>query len=148
MFCDRALDQAVEQFGAIDPATRPPWGAFLDETTLASFQSDAHYELAVVKRDPRAARQAVPLLRHTVDHIGPDYARLRALDLTNLAGAYAIAGDADAAVTIGHQAIDAVMAVSSPRAHDRLRVLNTVLEPLHTSTGVAELRDRLATTAA
>ncbi|MGQ0719244.1 MAG: hypothetical protein ACT4NP_18410 [Pseudonocardiales bacterium] len=146
--CDRALGQAIERFGTIDPATRPPWGAFFDKIGLASYRGDAHYELAVVKRDPRVAGQAVPLLRHTVDHFGPDYARLRALDLTNLAGAHAIAGDADTAVTVGHQAIDAVTAVSSPRAHNQLRVLNTVLEPLHTSTGVAELRERLATTAA
>ncbi len=45
------------------------------------------------------------------------------------------------------QAVDAVTALHSPRAFDRLRVLNTALEPLHTSAGVAELRDRLTTTA-
>ena len=32
--------------------------------------------------------------------------------------------------------------------YDRLRVLNTALEPLHTSAGVAELRDRLTATTA
>ncbi|MGH3773823.1 MAG: hypothetical protein ACRDRW_20940, partial [Pseudonocardiaceae bacterium] len=76
------------------------------------------------------------------------YTRSRALYLPRLAGAHAIAGDVDTAVTLGHQAIDAVTALHSPRAHDRLRVLNTALEPLHTSAGVAELRDRLAATAA
>ncbi|MDQ3760702.1 MAG: hypothetical protein M3460_03125 [Actinomycetota bacterium] len=81
-----------------------------------------------------------------VDHFGPDYARLRASSLAKLAGAHAIAGDIDAAVTIGHQAVDAVTALHSPRTYDRLRVLNTVLEPQHTSTGVAELRARLTTT--
>ncbi len=40
----------------------------------------------------------------------------------------------------------AVTALHSPRAYDRLRVLDTVLEPLHTSTGVAELRDRVTST--
>lgn len=68
--------------------------------------------------------------------------------LTKLAGVHALTGDADTAVTIGHQAIDAVTAVSSPRAYDRLHTLHTVLEPLHTSPGVADLRDRLSTTAA
>jgi hypothetical protein len=37
--------------------------------------------------------------------------------------------------------------VHSPRAYDRLHRLRTVLEPLHTSPGVTELRDRLTTTA-
>ncbi|MGQ0778537.1 MAG: hypothetical protein ACT4NY_29690 [Pseudonocardiales bacterium] len=32
---------------------------------------------------------------------------------------------------------------SSPLAYDHLRVLNTALEPLHTSPGVADLRDRI-----
>jgi hypothetical protein len=44
--------------------------------------------------------------------------------------------------------VDAVISVSSPRAFDLLRILHTVLEPLHTSPGVAELRDRLSTVAA
>ncbi|MGH3829732.1 MAG: hypothetical protein ACRDRS_04655 [Pseudonocardiaceae bacterium] len=49
---------------------------------------------------------------------------------------------------VGHQAIDAVTVPHSPRAYDRLRILNAALEPLHTSAGVAELRERLTTMAA
>ncbi len=143
--CEQTLGKAEEHFSSIDPANSPTW-TFLDETRLASLQGDAYYALALASRDPGAAERAVPLLRDAVDHFGPDYARLQASSLAKLAGVHAIAGDADTAVTVGHQAIDAVTAVSSPRAYDRLRVLNTVLEPLHTSTGVAELRDRLTTT--
>jgi hypothetical protein len=87
----------------------------------------------------------VSLLRQAVDSFGPDFAEPRAVSLTDLAGAHAIAGDIDTAVDIGHQAVHAVTALSSPRAHDRLRVLDTSLKPLHTSTGVAELRERLTT---
>ncbi len=146
--CDRTMGQTTEHFDTIDPAITPPWCAYLDDARLASFQGDAHYTLALTRRDPAVAGRAVPLLRHAVDHFGPGYARLRASSLTKLAGVHALAGDVDTAVTVGHQAVDAVTAVSSPRAHDRLRTLNSVLEPLHTSAGVAELRDRLATTAA
>ncbi len=142
--CDRALGQAIEHFSGIDPA-QESWADFLDDTMLASYQGDAHYELALASRDPRAAGRAVPLLRHTVDQFGDDYARPRALDLIGLAGAHAIAGDTDTAVTVGHQAVDAVTALHSPRAYDRLRVLNAALEPLHTSAGVTDLRDRLTT---
>ena len=145
--CDRALGQAVEHFAAIDPATRTPWGASVSEAGFAARQGSAHYELAMAKRDPRAARAAVPLLRHAADHLGLDYARPRALKLTDLAGTHAIAGDLDTAVTVGHQAVDAVTALHSPRAYDGLRVLNIVLKPLHDSVGVAELRDRLVVTA-
>lgn len=50
--------------------------------------------------------------------------------------------------TVGHQAADAISALSSPAARDRLRILNTVLELLHTSPDVAELRDRLTSSTA
>ena len=90
----------------------------------------------------------MPLLREAVDRLGPDYARPRAFYLTDLAGAHALAGDADAAIAVGHQALDAVTTVQSLRTHDRLHVLNTALEPLHTRTGVTELRNRLTATTA
>ncbi|MGH3897777.1 MAG: helix-turn-helix domain-containing protein [Pseudonocardiaceae bacterium] len=146
--CDRALGQAVEQFSIVDPASRPLWGSFHDEALLAAQQGAAHYLLAQTSGDPRAAERAVPLLRQAVDGFGPDRARTRALYLPDIAGAHAITGDTDTAVSLGHQAIDAVTALHSPRAYDRLRVLNTALQPLHTSAGVAELRHRLATSAA
>ncbi len=144
--CEQTLGKAQEHFSNVDPATSPPWGGYFDETRFASYQGDAHYELALVGRDPRVAGRAVPLLLHAVEHFSPDYARLHGSSLTKLAGAHAIAGDADTAVAVGHQAIDAVTALHSPRAYDRLQVLNTVLEPLHDSAGIAELRDRLTTT--
>lgn len=146
--CDRALGQADEHFAAIDPAILPPWGGHVSEVGMSGFHGVAHYTLALASRDTRVAGRAVPLLLHGVDNFGPAYARLRALYLPDLAGAHALAGDLDTAVSVGHQAIDAVAAVSSPRAYERLRTLHTVLEPLHASPGVAELRDRLATTAA
>ncbi|MGH3813173.1 MAG: hypothetical protein ACRDUV_12050 [Pseudonocardiaceae bacterium] len=146
--CDHALGQAVELFSTIDLATTPPWGAHASEVGMSGFHGAAHYTLATAGGDLGAAGRAVSLLRHAVDCCGPDYARLRALYLADLAGAHALAGDTDIAITIGHQAVDAVTALWSPRAYDRLRVLNTALEPLHTSPGVAELRHRLAATAA
>ncbi len=141
--CDHALGQAVEHCAAIDPATAPPWTAYLSETGVSGHQGCARYTLALHSRDPHAAGQAVSLLRDAVDGFGPGYNRLRALYLPDLAGAHALAGDTDTAVSIGHQAIDAVTALRSPREYDRLRILNTTLEPLHTSAGVAELRSRL-----
>lgn len=146
--CDRALGQAEEHFAAIDPAIVPPWGGHISEAGMSGFHGVAHYTLALASRDTRVAGRAVSLLLHGVDSFGSAYARLRALYLPDLAGAHALAGDLDTAVSVGHQAIDAVTAVSSPRAYERLRTLHTVLEPLHASPGIVELRDRLAITAA
>ncbi|MGH3696409.1 MAG: helix-turn-helix domain-containing protein [Pseudonocardiaceae bacterium] len=143
--CDRALGQFAEEISRIDPTTRPPWGAWIGGA-VSSFQGDAHYTLALTERDPRAAGRAVLLLRDAVDGFDSDYSRLRATDIADLAGAHAIAGDTDTAVTVGHQAVDAITALHSPRAYDRLHVLNTALKPLQNSPGVAELRERLSTT--
>ncbi len=117
------------------------------QTGMSDFQGATHYTLAMAGRDPGVAMRAVALLGPAVDGFGPSYARLQALYLPDLAGAHAIAGDTDTAVRVGHQAVDTVTALHSPRAYDKLRVLNTVLNPLHTSPGVAELRDRLTATA-
>jgi hypothetical protein len=57
------------------------------------------------------------VLRHAVEGFGPDYARSRALYLPDLAGAHALAGDTDTAVMLGHQAVEAVTAVHSPRVY-------------------------------
>jgi transcriptional regulator with XRE-family HTH domain len=146
--CDHALGQALDHLAAIDPATAPPWTAYLGHTGVSGHQGSARYMLAPTSHDPRTASQAVPLLHQAVDSFSPAYTRLRALYLPDLAGAHAIAGDTDTAVTLGHQAVDAVTALHSSRAYDRLRMLSTALEPLNDSTGVAELRDRLTATAA
>jgi hypothetical protein len=147
--CDQALGQMAEHLGGSDPASNESWSAPLaNEIYLAAFQGNAHYTLALTDRDPHAASRAVPLLRHAVDHYGPEHARPRGQYLPDLVGAHALAGDVDTAVTVGHQAVDAVSVLSSPRAYDRLRVLDTVLEPLHTSPGVPDLRDRITAIAA
>ncbi|MBV9142020.1 MAG: helix-turn-helix transcriptional regulator [Pseudonocardiales bacterium] len=145
--CDRALGQMQECFARIDLATRLPWGGYLDDATLAALQGGVHYALAQSEGDPAAASRAVALLHPAVNHFGPDRALARAIHLPSLAGAHALAGDVDTAVSVGHQAIDAVTSVHSPRAYAGLHRLHTVLKPLHTSPGVAELRERLTTTA-
>jgi len=96
---------------------------------MSGYHGTAHYTLALAGGDPNAAGQAVLLLGQAVDGFGPDYARLRALYLPDLAGAHAVPGDIDTVVTIGHQVIDAVTALHSPRAYDRLRVLNPHCNP-------------------
>ncbi|MGH3930479.1 MAG: helix-turn-helix domain-containing protein [Pseudonocardiaceae bacterium] len=150
--CERACGQATEHFSNIDPAAAPPWTAYLSETggSGEGGQGSAYYELARPGRDPVAAGRAVSLLSQTVERLGPGYARLQARYLPDLAGSHALAGDVGTAVTLGHQAIELISTLSSSPSSwegERLRILNTVLEPLLTSPGVAELRDRLTMTA-
>lgn len=146
--CERALGEMQERFGVADPADRIPWAPAQYAAALPGWQGCTHYELALTSRDPRTARQAVVSLQRVVDTLPTGHNRTLAFNLTRLAGANALAGDADAAVTVGHQAADAVSALSSRRAHDHIRTLHTVLEPMHTNPGVTELRDRLTTLAA
>jgi len=148
--CDRACGQAVERFTSIDPAAAPPWTAYISEAggNGQGGRGSAYYELARIGGDPRAAGRAVLLLGEAVGNYGPGYAQFQARYLPDLAGARALNGDIDTAVTLGHQAVDLLSVQYSSRVHERLRILNTVLEPLHTSTGVAELRGRLAAIAA
>lgn len=147
--CDRALGQVTDHFdhfAAIDPATAPAWVAWLDAAGPAPhYQGRAYYDLARSGGGRHAAELAVPVLRHSVDHFGPSYGRLRAASLSDLAGAHALAGDIDTAVAVGHEAVDAIVAVHSPRTRGQLRSLSEVLEPMNASPGVAELRERLVT---
>jgi hypothetical protein len=144
---DQALGQSTEHFINIDPISQESMAAFLDEAHFASLQGVTLYELALADRDPRAANRAMTLLRQAVDGFGPGYARTRALYLPRLAGAHAIAG--------GHR--HRRQHRPPGRRRDQLTALPPGLRPaaraehrlqsLHTSAGVAELRERLTTTA-
>lgn len=136
----RALGQVEDAYVAVKPTTAAPW-ASVDESTVATWQGKAYYELGRASGDRRWAEKAVPLLAQTLTR---SRRRPRALYLPDLAGAHALAGDVGTAVAVGHQAVDTVTGISSRRTYDRLRILNGVLEPMRTSPGVAELRERLA----
>ncbi|MGH3799162.1 MAG: helix-turn-helix domain-containing protein [Pseudonocardiaceae bacterium] len=144
--CERALGDAQDAFGRIDFAATPPWwrATCAGPVTITTWQGHAYYELARVSGDARCREHAMSRLAQVVDHPRP---MSRALYLPDIAGAYALDGDVHTAVALGHQAVDLATAMSSQRTVARLRVLDSVLKPLHASSGVAELRHRLATAA-
>ncbi len=129
------------------PVATSPWAAWacVDGLRVSAWQGHAYYELARRSGHPRLRDQAVTLLAQALDNPRPIS---RALYLPDVAGAHAPAGDVDTAVALGHQAVDTITAMTSRRTYARLRVLHGVLEPLHASPGVADLRDRLATATA
>jgi hypothetical protein len=81
----------------------------------------------------------VSLLTAATNALGSDYARTRAVNLAGLAGSHARAGDLDAAVVIGRQALQEISRICSPRAYQRLRMLDDCLA-VHQTANVAELR--------
>ena len=141
--CDRALGQAVENFTLADPAKAAPWAAHVNAAELAAQQGHARYTLSLATDDSSHAARAVPLLQEAVDAYGPTYTRSRAVNLPGLAGAHVLTGDRDTAVHIGHHAVEEITALASPRAYDRLRTLDTVLQPHGTDPAVAEVRGRI-----
>ncbi|MGH3566705.1 MAG: hypothetical protein ACRDRH_11870 [Pseudonocardia sp.] len=142
--CDRALGRSVvEQLTTAKPILAGPWNAHVSSAQLAAGQGRAHFDLAVASGNPRHAARAVPLLEEAVRGCGPGYARHRARNVANLAGARAIAGDLDAAVHLGGQAVTEITALSSRRALDRLRTLDTVLRRHAAEAPVVELREQI-----
>lgn len=141
--CDRTIGQAIEHFAEADPAKAAPWVAYVSAAELAAQQGHAQYTLALATTDVTYAARAVPLLQQAVHGFGPAYARSRAVNLAGLAGARALTGNLDAAVYTGHQAVEEITALASPRAYDRLRTLDTVLRPHSTDATVSEVRSRI-----
>jgi hypothetical protein len=58
------------------------------------------------------------------------------------------AGDLDAAVSTGYDAVDAITGLSSTRGYARLRPLDTVAAPHHNKPKVAGLREHIRRTLA
>jgi transcriptional regulator with XRE-family HTH domain len=138
--CRRALGDAEDSFGRIDPADTTPWACVDGEVKITTWQGHAYYELGRATGNRRCIDKAVTLLRRAVDNPRP---MSRALYLPDLTGAHALAGDVDTAVALGHQAVDTVAAMSSRRLGTRLQVLNAILDPLGDRSDVVELRERL-----
>ncbi len=140
--CDRAIGQAVEHFAHVDPHTATPSAEHINAAGLA-VQGHATYTLALTTADPKYAARAVSLLHEAVNGYGQAYGRSRAVNLPGLAGAQALTGDLDTAVRTGHHAVEEITALTSPRAYDRLRTLDTVLQPYSTESAVGEVRSRI-----
>jgi transcriptional regulator with XRE-family HTH domain len=136
--CRRALDQAQERAGDIDPAAAPlPWIAHVTPAEITAITGGAMYRLA--QHDRGYAPKAIEPLLSAIDTFGDEYARSRAMNLPSLAGAYFQVGDLDTAVVTGHQAVTEIGALSTVRVLDRLRTLAEVAQPYSHRSDVAEL---------
>jgi len=141
--CDRALGRSVEQLTAAEPTVAGPWNAHISPALLTAWRGSAYLDLAVTSGSSRHAARAVPLLTEAVRDIEPDYSSSHARNVAKLAKARAITGDLDAAVHLGGQAVTEITALSSRRALDGLRTLDTVLRQHAAEAPVAELREQI-----
>jgi len=140
--CDRAMGRSVE-LAIPEPVAAAPWEAHVVPAELAAREGHTYFTLAAADGNPRQAARAVPLLEEAVRGYGSFYARSRAVNLPGLSGSYALAGDLDAAVDVGGQAVTEITALSSRRALERLRSLDTVLQPHDSEAAVADLREQI-----
>jgi transcriptional regulator with XRE-family HTH domain len=140
--CRRALDQAQECVGDIDPSAAPlPWIAHVTPAEITAITGGAMYRLAQHERG--YAPKAVEPLLSAIDTFGDEYARSRAMNLPSLAGAYFQVGELDTAIATGHRAVTEINALSSVRILDRLRTLAEVAEPYSYRSDVADLRQHI-----
>ncbi len=135
------MGEALERYAGADPATAPPWSQFVTDAEISAQQGYALYLLSL--SDPEFAPSAVERLASAVHGHGAAYAGAVGLILPPLAGAYFRAGDLDAAVATGYQAVSALSGRYLPRGYARLRVMDTVADPFSGKPEVAELREHV-----
>ncbi|MBB5156107.1 helix-turn-helix domain-containing protein [Saccharopolyspora phatthalungensis] len=139
----RALGQAQETYAAADRATTSPWTSFVTDAEINGRQGYALYLLSLSR--PEFAPQAIEKLTSSTTAYGAEYERTRAMGLPPLASVQFQAGDIDAAVATGYDAVNVITGLTSTRGYARLRVLDTVAAPHSGKSEVADLREHIRT---
>jgi hypothetical protein len=142
--CLRALAQAAQTTADIgaDHAGLPPWAAGGVPTATHSAQHGRALFL-LSRTEPDHAPEAIEHLHTAIDGYGASHTNRCATSLPALAGSYALAGDLDTAVTIGHQAVTVIDGLSSTIPHPWLRTLAEVTQPHSNRSDIAELHHRI-----
>lgn len=142
--CVSALEQAAQTTADIgaDQTGLPPWAAGgMPAVTCSSQHGRSMFLLS--RTEPDYAPTAINYLRTAIDGYGAGYANRSADCLPALAGSYVQAGDLDAAVTIGHEAVTVISGLSSTIPHPWLGTLAEVTKPHNHRSDIAELRHRI-----
>ncbi|WP_225978508.1 helix-turn-helix domain-containing protein [Gandjariella thermophila] len=144
----RAIGNAQDTYATADPDTTPPWAWFVTDAEITAQQGHSLYLLSLTR--PEFAPDAIDKLTAAATGYGAEYERSRAVILPPLASVQFQAGDIDAAVATGYEAVDAIIGLSSTRGYARLRVLDRMAQPHSRKPEVADLREhiRAALTAA
>ncbi|MEV8395617.1 MULTISPECIES: hypothetical protein [unclassified Streptomyces] len=110
----QAMHRAEQAIDRETDVTTPPWLAFVGHAEVLAQRSLCEDQLG-------AHRRAVEVRREVVALRGPDFQRNRVGDHVHLAECLLSAGDPEAALAAGHQALDFLPEVHSPRWTARLR---------------------------
>ncbi|MEV7968839.1 hypothetical protein AB0O34_23050 [Sphaerisporangium sp. NPDC088356] len=132
--CALALHEADLAFDRRRPDEEPEWIRYFDEAYLAA-------KYAHCFRDLGDGAQAVRYARRSLDMDGR-YVRGRMFNLSLLASAHALRGDAEEACRVGASALDLAAGLQSVRTRSYVADLRKRLEPLSGEPSVAALVQR------
>ncbi|WP_424536095.1 hypothetical protein ACOZ38_39885 [Sphaerisporangium viridialbum] len=132
--CALALHEADLAFDRRRPDEEPEWIRYFDEAYLAA-------KYAHCFRDLGDGAQAVRYARRSLDMDGR-YVRGRMFNLSLLASAHALQGDAEEASRVGTSALDLAAGLQSVRTRSYVADLRKRLEPLSGDPSVAALVQR------
>ncbi|MEV6985083.1 hypothetical protein AB0M95_28015 [Sphaerisporangium sp. NPDC051017] len=132
--CAAALHEADLAFDRRNPEDEPQWIRYFDEAYLAA-------KYAHCFRDLGDGPQAVRYARRSLDMDGR-YVRGRMFNLSLLASAHALCGEAEAAGQAGQAALDLAGGLQSARTRSYVADLRKRLRPLGEDAGVAALIER------
>jgi len=127
-----ALHQAETLLGRIRADDDPPWLAYFTHARLASDAVEIHRDLAQPEAALRWSREAGAMSK---DH----FTRAVGLRTAVVGATYMQAGDLEAGIASGHQAVDILAGVQSARARDYVGELLASAGRWKRHTGIREL---------
>ncbi|MCS7481826.1 hypothetical protein ACFFQW_30065 [Umezawaea endophytica] len=139
---ERFLAAAHDGFAAADPEAAPDWARFFTAADLTGMTGTVHASLAEAG-DVRHVEQAVPALLEAIEGYGESMARSRAFGTIELAVSSLLAGEVDAGVEAGHDAVRQATPIRSVRTVDRMRPLRQAANARPDHEGARELVRRV-----
>jgi len=136
------LAAAHESFAAGDPESAPDWARFFTAADLTGMTGTVHASLAEAG-DVRHAEQAVPALLEAIEGYGEAMARSRVFGTIELAVSALLAGEVDAGVDAGNDAVRQAIPIRSVRTADRMRPLRRAAHARPDHEGAQELVRRV-----
>lgn len=142
----RATDAAEDAFTDISDGDHDPdWITYFDAAELAGVTGGRYLDMA--RRDSRYAGDALHYIGRALQLRQRSSMRSLALDQIGLAQAYLLAGDLDAALSVGTAATQTATQVQSDRVRVQLRELCADIEP-HRDPAAADLAQQIRETLA
>lgn len=137
----QSLGRAEDEFARADPNRAPAWIGFFQEADLDALTGVA---CAALPSTAATYDEATTRLRRAVAVRGQQMSRSQAFELTALATAHIMGGDADEGITVAHRAIHAATTLRSTRVVDRLEPLRRAAHTHRSNSDLAEVATAIA----